>query len=137
MTTKLTFELNVSKKHFVSNTSLCRTALNRMLSAGVASEISKKKTGRVSNVADSDYIQQDIHEKSMSNAIDACDEVEDAMEKKVGINDFEKKEELVEKRELAIWNEKNVTEHNVCVEPPTKFMRYSFSNCTFEGCSFK
>lgn len=54
---------------FVSNSSLRRTAQNRLLTAGIPKEIIHKKTGRISDAADSAYIDQRIYEKQMSNAL--------------------------------------------------------------------
>ena len=54
---------------FITNTSLRRTVKNRLVSAGIPNEIAKKKTGRISESADSAYIDGKLYEKEMSNAI--------------------------------------------------------------------
>ena len=41
----------------------------RMVEAGISKEISQKKTGRVSDRADQDYIETSRHEKRMSEAL--------------------------------------------------------------------
>lgn len=51
---------------FISNTSLRRTAQNRLVQAGVPREIIHKKTGRVSEQADLAYTSATAYEKSMS-----------------------------------------------------------------------
>ena len=57
------------EEKFVTNTSLRRTARNRLIEAGIPDEVAKKKTGRLSEKADSAYIEPDSFERNMSEAI--------------------------------------------------------------------
>ena len=61
--------LFAGSEKFLTNTSLRRTAKNRLVSAGIAPEVAQKKTGRISSAADAAYIDASIYEKSMSDAI--------------------------------------------------------------------
>lgn len=61
---------------FVSNSSLRRTAMNRMIQSGLPKEVIQKKTGRVSDAADADYIAVSLFERRMSNALYNCDNKE-------------------------------------------------------------
>lgn len=54
---------------FVSNTSLRRTAMHRLIKGGIRKEIIQKKTGRVSDAADASYISATEYEKDMSSAL--------------------------------------------------------------------
>lgn len=60
---------STSSDMFLTNTSLRRTAKNRLVQAGIPSEVARKKTGRISDAADSAYIDGSLFEKQMSSAI--------------------------------------------------------------------
>lgn len=68
-TKDLTRGLSVCNNHFVSNTSLRRTAMNRLLAAGVPPSVIQKKTGRVSARADGDYVVAESYERQMSDVL--------------------------------------------------------------------
>ena len=51
--------LDLDSEKFVSNTSLRRTAMNRLIGAGVPTEVIRKKTGRVSEAADASYVSSE------------------------------------------------------------------------------
>ena len=53
----------------VSNTSLRRTCKMRLLDAGIPKELSQKKTGRISDRADQDYIETANRERRMSQVL--------------------------------------------------------------------
>lgn len=54
---------------FISNSSLRRTAQNRLLQGGVPDSVIKKKTGRISESADLAYVEPKLYEKEMSAAL--------------------------------------------------------------------
>ena len=60
---------NSSIDGFVSNSSLRRTAQNRLLQRSVPQMIIHKKTGRISDTADSAYVESKIFEKDMSKVL--------------------------------------------------------------------
>lgn len=65
---QLTGQQRKSDKVF-SNSSLRRTVKNRMIQGGISKEVAQKKTGRISDSADSAYIDASLYEKEMSSAI--------------------------------------------------------------------
>lgn len=67
-TTKDLFK-SIDLKGFVSNTSLRRTAQTRLLQGGVQKEVIQKKTGRLSDSADSAYIDGKVFERKMSSVL--------------------------------------------------------------------
>jgi hypothetical protein len=73
-TKTLTSGMKISSS-FVSNTSLRRTAMNRLLQSGLPKEVIQKKTGRVSDAADADYIAASLFEKQMSNSLYSCEDI--------------------------------------------------------------
>ena len=75
-TTKNLFKA-MDLKGFVSNSSLRRTAQTRLLQGGVQKEIIQKKTGRLSDSADSAYIDRKLFERQMSSVLygEACQTV--------------------------------------------------------------
>ena len=66
-------------ERFVSNTSLRRTAQNRLLKSGSPTEVIHKKTGRISQAADASYTDPSIFEKEMSDSLygDQCGNVKE------------------------------------------------------------
>ena len=52
-----------------TNSSLRRTAKNRLISGGISAEVAEKKTGRISRTADASYIESNLYEKEMSSAL--------------------------------------------------------------------
>ena len=66
-TKSLTTGLNLDT--FVSNTSLRRTAQNRLLRSGLPTEVIHKKTGRISQSADASYTDASVFEKEMSQSL--------------------------------------------------------------------
>lgn len=65
----LAASLGMPEENFVSNTSLRRTAMNRLVTAGIRKDIIQKKTGRVSDSADGSYISGELYEKEMTAAL--------------------------------------------------------------------
>lgn len=89
--------LQTSEDKFVSNTSLRRTAMNRMLLADIPMEVVQKKTGRISDLADADYISTNMFEKRMSNSLyDATDSVSSTASNMTKINSVQKSSPDVE-----------------------------------------
>ena len=54
---------------FISNSSLRRTAQNRLLQGGLPDTAIKKKTGRISEAADLAYVEPKLYEKKMSEVL--------------------------------------------------------------------
>ena len=67
-TTKNLFKA-IDLNGFVSNSSLRRTAQTRLLQGGIRKEIIQKKAGRLSDSADSAYIDGKVFEKEMSSVL--------------------------------------------------------------------
>ena len=59
----------IGEDKFITNSSLRRTAANRLIQGGINKEVAQKKTGRVSEAANSANIEASIFEKDMSEAI--------------------------------------------------------------------
>ncbi len=60
---------SISDGKFVSNTSLRRTCKQRLVEAGVSKEVAEKKTGRISDAADSCYVDANTCAKQMSTIL--------------------------------------------------------------------
>lgn len=106
---KVTRELMKSMKdnnhenQFYSNTSLRRTAKQRLIDAGISKEIAQTKTGRISEKADKCYFTADQFNERMTN---------------------------------ILYSESPSTSVSTTVSSAAQ-VKLSFSNCTFENCSFK
>ena len=68
-TTKNTMKNLSDEEGFFTNTSLRRTAKNRMIQNGIPPEVAAKKTGRIYEMADQAYISKDLFERQMTHAL--------------------------------------------------------------------
>ena len=65
---------SISAEGYISNTSVRRTAKNRMMAAGIPREVIEKKTGRISERADMAYVEEHRFEKEMNFALSGTNE---------------------------------------------------------------
>lgn len=136
-TKELTKNLRVAKENFVSNTSLRRTAFNRMLASDIPIEIVRKKTGRVSEAADADYIQTNLFEEKMSEAlygtgINAPETTAIEIQRQTGLDETALDSYLPDLN--FSLPDLNFQETN---EPDAKKSRFTFVNCNFNGVNFQ
>ena len=68
-TTKNAMKNLSDEEGFFTNTSLRRTAKNRLIQNGIPPEVAAKKTGRISDMADQAYISRDLYERQMTHAL--------------------------------------------------------------------
>ena len=94
-----------NKKGFFSNTSLRRTAMNRLIAGDIPDKVIQKKTGRVSDLSDRSYIDLNIQERRMSECLHGSTEM---------------------KASSSVSIEKHINK-----QPNLIFNNCTFSNCNF------
>ena len=72
-TTKRLMKTIRKDDEYYTNTSLRRTAKTRLVKGGITKEIASLKTGRISEKADSAYLQAEEFEKDMSRVLYGCE----------------------------------------------------------------